>query len=112
VRQWFSLTHVMFVGVEGGCSCGFPMSGLILQSLTPKGCLRTTRMREDEIAVGPRTHFTDSGVFLKRRAGGTLSRFGTTPYRTRRKEPSPLVASELDAPTFFFNEQFFYEVTR
>jgi len=23
-----------------------------------------------------------------------------------------LVASELDAPTFFFNEQFFYEVTR
>jgi len=30
--------------VEGGCSCGFPYVRAILQSLTPKGCLRTTRI--------------------------------------------------------------------
>jgi len=53
----------MFVGVEGGCSCGFPYVRADTAVPYSEGMFEDDEDREDEIAVAPRTHFTDSECF-------------------------------------------------
>ena len=111
VRQWFSLPHVMFVGVEGGCSCGFPYVRADTAVPYSEGMFEDDEDREDEIAVAREL------ISLIRECFSSGERVELYPvwYDSVSNPPKgtiSLVASELDAPTFFFNEQFFYEVTR
>jgi hypothetical protein len=111
VRQWFSLPHVMFVGVDGGCSCAFESARAETAIPYYEGMFEDDEDREDEIAVAREL------ISLIRECFSSGERVELYPvwYDSVSNPPKgtiSLVASELDAPTFFFNEQFFYEVTR
>lgn len=111
VRQWFSTPHVHFVGAHTGCSCGFPsvmaeepleyFDGLFSDAENRDADLRSVRallviVREQVAASGEVQLYPVWNGEEGEAPKGTIT----------------LKLAELDPTTFFFNERFFYRVTR
>ncbi|MGO9096938.1 MAG: hypothetical protein ACLQGV_17160 [Bryobacteraceae bacterium] len=111
VRQWFSMPHVMFVGVDGGCSCEFPSVRAEIALLSYEGMFREDEDREDEIALGRELIALIQECLSSGPRVELYAAFLTSPEITAPKGTISLKASELDARTLFFNEQYFYEIT-
>ncbi len=110
VRQWFSMPHVMFVGVDGGCSCAFESVRAEIAILPCEDAFQKDEDREDEIAVASEL------IALIRECLSSSPQVELYPVwsgseSSAPKGTIPLVASELEARTFLFTEQFLYQVT-
>jgi hypothetical protein len=111
VRQWFSLPVVRFIGAHTGCSCGFPH----VIADEPFECFEGMFDEGEDRAADLRS--VDSLLALVREhviAAGEVQLYpawdgeeGTPPKGEIR-----LGVDALDRETFFFNQQFFYRVTR
>jgi hypothetical protein len=110
VRPWFSMPHVLFVSVDGGCSCGFAHVSAETAVSYYEGMFAGGSERENQIALASEL------IALIRECLSHGPRVELYPVWLPSESSAPkgtisLVASELEARTFFFNEQFFYEVT-
>jgi hypothetical protein len=110
VRQWFSMPHVMFVGVDGGCNCGFEHAIAETVIHYYEGMFEDDADREDQIALASEL------IALIRECLSSGPQVELYPVWSGSKSSAPkgtisLVASELDARKFFFNEQFLYQIT-
>jgi hypothetical protein len=110
VRQWFSMPHVMFVAVDGGCSCGFPHVIAETAIFYYEGMFEGDEDREDQIALASEL------ISLIRECLSRGTRVELYPVWYGSESTAPkgtisLVANELDAQTFLFTEQFLYGIT-
>jgi hypothetical protein len=110
VRQWFSMPHVMFVGVDGGCSCGFPH--VLAETVIGyyEGMFAEGEDREDEIALASEL------ISLIRECLSRGERVELYPVWSGSESTPPkgtisLASGELEARRLFFAERFLYEVT-
>ena len=111
VRQWFSLPVVRFIGAHTGCSCGFPHIIAeepfeYFEGMFNEGEARAADLRSVESLLALiREHVSAAGeVQLYPTWDGEE---GSPP-----KGAIEVTLDALDRQTFFFNEQFFYRVTR
>jgi hypothetical protein len=110
-ERWLTLPHVRFVGAQGGCSCAFALvtpdddpieyyDGLFSEEDEEREqTLESTRALLDVIRTA--LSHSDEVQFYPVWAGQE---------RTAPRGTIELNASELNAETFFFNEQFLYRI--
>jgi len=111
VRRWFSLPTVRFIGAHTGCSCGFPSVIAETRIDYYEGMLDSHPDRPADL-VSVRALVTLIRAHVA--TGGEVELYPVCDG----EEGSPptgailLRAEDLDPDTFFFNERFFYRVTR
>jgi hypothetical protein len=111
VRQWFSLPTVRFIGAHTGCSCGFP--SVIAEEPVEyfEGMFGDDEDREADLRS------VQALLAMIREHVVTFGEVQLYPVWDGEEDRSPkgtinVRLDALDPDRFFFNQQFFYRVTR